>query len=474
MSVDEGGVDVSGDDAKDIIQQTNELVIVASAILHGGRVPLALFLEDCLNSVNADYLRSVVKTFILTRFEKDEQDRLYKGLASPNDERGQERETLTYSDKLFLLHLFDFCTAGKAIQDQAKGWHPKLIFQLPFERDTVNHQIEAVRKNRNKVEHRTHTIRTSRDVEFIRNDSLKLFLDNIKAVIDFRPEVFRAETVKAVNDYIYALQNPTRPVEQRATHSETTFIEVPTEKPPHDRAEAVVDPAGVVIPKRRQSLWMYGLVAAIGLVALIAAMRYQNQAGPVINAPGSSLVSSPSAQAPTGSLVIITTQILDSIHRRRFVSMIRDSYHTDTVIRVAMVWDDERIIERNVNVLSDAELSDLLSNMALKPMTDITQFTAAFNDGYQIMRRYQQNNQPLNMVVLGHLPLTTEERYRQLVAEKWNPVEKENMTDKWKESELGQLTWYRAGEIRPDEQAFVDKILCRRTETLRPKEINLR
>lgn len=473
MSDSENRSGSSTNDGAEIRPKQTDLVNQASAIIHNCRVPLALFLEDCLASADPNYLRSVVKTYILTRFEKEEQDRLYKGLASPNDERGQERETLTYSDTLFLLHLFDFCTAGKAIQDQARGWHPKLVSMLPFERDSVSHQIEAVRKNRNKVEHKPHTIRTSRDVEFIRVDSLKLFLDNIKAVIDYRPEVFRAETVKAVNDYIYELQNPTRQADQPATHANMTSTDVPNEPPPGDAVETVIEPAGVVTPQRRQSLWIYGMVAAIGLVTLIAAMRYRNQAGRVINASGSSHVSSPSAQTPTGSLVIIATQNLDSIHRRRFVSMIRDSYHTDTVIRVAVVWDDERILERNVNVLSDAELSHLLSNTALEPMTDITQFTAAFNDGYQIMRRYQQNNQPLNMVVLGHLPLTTEERYRQLVSEKWNPVEKENLTGTWTGTNLGQLRWYRAGAIRPDEQDFVDKILCRHTETLRPKEINL-
>jgi hypothetical protein len=473
MSDGEGGLDMRVVDVNSRIQQTNELVNEAAAILHDGRIPLALFLEDCLSSVNPDYLRSVVKPFVLTRFEKEEQDRLYKGLTSPNDERGQERETLEHSDKLFLLHLFDFCTAGKAIQDQANGWHPKLIAKLPFERDSVGHQIEAVRKNRNKVEHRPHTIRTSRDVEFIRIDSLKLFLGNIKAVIDFRPEVFRAETVKAVSDYIYELQNPIRHVEQSATHPDTTSNDVPTEQTPCDGAETVADPAGVVTPKWHQSTWMYGLVAAIGLVAAVAAMQYQERAQPVMSKASAEPVSSPPAPTPTGSLVIIATQKLDSIHRRRFVSLIRDTYYSDTVIRVAVVWGDEQTLERNVNVLNDAELFDLLSSMVDEPMFDITQFTKAFNDGYQLMRRYQQSKQPLNMVVLGHLPVTTEERYRQLVTEKWNPVEKEDLTLNWEKSQFGHLRWFRTGAIRPDEQAFVDKVLCRRTETLRPKEINL-
>lgn len=473
MSDGEGGLDMRVVDVNSRIQQTNELVNEAANILHDGRIPLALFLEDCLSSVNPDYLRSVVKPFILTRFKKKEQHQLYKGLTSPNDERGQERETLEHSDKLFLLHLFGFCAAGKTIQDQANGWHPNLIAKLPFERDSVGHQIKAVQKNRNKVEHRPYTIRTSRDVEFIRIDSLKLFLDNIKAVIDLRPEVFRAETVKAVNDYIHVLQNPIRPVEQPATHPDMTSNDVPTEQLPLDRAETVADPAGFVTPERPQSFWMYGLVAAIGLVAAVAAMQYQKMAQPVMSKPSAEPFSSPPAPTPKGSLVIVATQKLDSIHRRRFVSMIRDTYYSDTVIRVAVVWGDEQTLERNVNVLSDAELFDMLSNMVDEPMIDITQFTKAFNDGYQLMRRYQQSKHPLNMVVLGHLPVTTEERYRQLVTEKWNPVEKEDLTLNWEKSQFGQLRWFRTGAIRPDEQDFVDKVLCRRTETLRPKEIDL-
>jgi len=463
MSVDEGDADA----ADSLFKASRKLdtVLFANEIIERGRIPLALFLEDCLRSVDPEFMTTIVERYIQAGKHAEKSKRLYFGEQTMYDDKGLKRSSLERFDMPTLLHVFAFAIGTKHEKSITEPWHPKIGERFNVEATALN-KIKVLKDWRNAVAHEQERLKedvilphiaevTSSASEHIEsllnrmgigpnktderavlltllNDYKYVFAQYVFGSMRRRSEVFSSKTHSAVAHYLRFL----RKLEWRLRL-----------KPILIRVSATVVFISIV-------------------AATVAALVYDKLK------PHQHDIRLSKRE----NVFVVLAESIDRMDTRVVAQIIGNAVKPRDTVRLRVYIDSSSAyIDRTIINEIDSIHACIRSMSGLSmPMVNYTKLTAAFIYASDQMLALDTADNQAHMYIVGHVPPDpSAEEYERLKRIGWHPGRDPLLTHKWQQRRFGRPRWVFTGMPSDRDRSFFRTIMHSKDSTLLPVEYSL-
>ena len=391
----------------------------ANDLIENARLPITLFLADCLAAVDKEYLTTIVGRFILTKYDPVEGNRLYKGLTDVNDDDWMERSSLAEYDILFLLHFFSFAIGTSHDKRVAKGWHPNLDRRLNLE-PMLRRKLSVLIEWRNIAEHKQKKLKDERRLHSLTRDYAEFLSWCLTIATGKHSDVFSSSTVQMLKDFV--------------------------------RRYEVVD---------SQATDRWKLITGVVLVGFICACVWY--------------LTGADHGTKTHTVVMLLAEPLESRYHGKLVNELLATINGSDSMRF-VVYMDSTSTFMDRTVASDSQGVQLCVQEMFAgnhSMADLTKLTAAFHAGYKEMMGLDSVKSPAHLFIVGHVPPLSDALYDELKRTGWSPSNDTAIVSNWKRRNFPRPRWVFVNTATSADRDFFQNIMHSRDSTLKPYELQL-
>lgn len=457
MSGGEGGGTKKVADGGSIVPNRRKAVDDALAIINKGNDTLALFLTDCLRSVDPEFMTTIVERYMQTGKNSEKGQKLYYGQQTMFNDEGVKRSSLSDFDTPTLLHLFAFSIGTSHEKLVAGSWHPRIAERFNISSTALN-KIRVLKDWRNTVEHEKKRLEQfnsydhQTDEHWFKGLITRTILGRDESAINV---VFPA----LLSDHRYMFEYYVlRAVKKRRNlFSDATYDALAA----YIKYLREIDYQTRIRPQVIRASLFAGVLCAIAasvLTGIISEGSPSNPDGPL---------------SKRKHMFVLLAEPLAGMDPVSVSRVLEGSYDTNDTVYVSGFVDSSDASFKEVLIPKETGLASMIERMAVlrTPMADLTKFTAALNYAFKQMMKLDTSRNDCRLIILGHVPqLPPDRQFDSLMKSGWTPTKDTTISTQWRQRGFGRPKWIFVGQPTEYDRAFFRTVMHSKDSTLLPVE----